>query len=292
MVLRAYTESDMCRIQQINAFLALQIKYHGGVQRENIICAVENDMIIGAGILVIQQDILDIEKVIVDFYTYSDENHQKDSSLTPMIMDVLIARFIELQANDHTHSMYLRAFRMSDELFSIQVLLNRGFTINSVIPWLKCDLSNDCFQYSLPDEIRIAKYEFDAASMQKYLEAAASAGLHTKGAPDSWFRSGAPGFACFAALHNDEVVGAISIWDISAECGATEFIFVVPSYRRRNIAKGLIATAFDELRKRGKKEASLTVHGLNMHAIKLYLSLNYHLVGNIIELGLSHSPDC
>jgi ribosomal protein S18 acetylase RimI-like enzyme len=292
MELRAYAESDMCRIEQINAFLALQIKYHGGVQRENIICAIENDMIVGAGILVLQQDIMEIEKIIVDLYTYSDENHQNDSSLTPMMTDGLIVRFIELQAADHAHAMYLRAFRMPDELLSIQLLLCRGFTINGVIPWMKCDLSNNCAQYSIPDEIRIERYEFDAASMQKYLEAAASSGLHTNGAADSWFRTGAPGFACFAALHNNEVVGAISIWDTSADCGATEFIFVVPSYRRRNIAKGLIATAFDELRKRGKKEASLTVHGLNLRAIKLYLSLNYHLVGNIMELGFTHAPQC
>jgi hypothetical protein len=185
----------------------------------------------------IQQEIMDIEKIMVDFYTYSDENHQKDASLASMMMDGLIARFIELQAADHGHAMYLRAFRMPDELLSIQLLLSRGFSINDVISWLKCDLSNICVQYSIPDGIRIEKYEFDAASMQKYLKAAASSGLHTNGAADSWFRTGAPGFACFAALHNNEVVGAISIWDTSADSGATEFIFVVSipqeKYRQR-----------------------------------------------------------
>ena len=80
------------------------------------------------------------------------------------------------------------------------------------------------------------------------------------------------------------MVGAISVWNITEQRAATENIFVIPSFRRKNIARELIATAFDELKRRDKDIATLSMSGTNLSAMKLYLSCGYLLYYNLIEM--------
>lgn len=270
--IRPYEEPDMNQLEQLDTFIALQIKYHGGVKSENVFCAIENDNIIGAGLLTLFQD----EKA--EFYTFADA-----PAITEMLTECLIKRFVQLKKENS--KLVLRTCRRSDEIAEIQFLLNRGFNATNTIFWLKYDLSGNITHYSIPGEVEIKTYEFDGESMPKYLKAAEESGLiPIKDPADSWFRMGAPGFTCFTALYNDNVIGSVTIFDTSEECSATEFIFVSPRYRRKNIAKELIATALSELKKRSRKEASLSVFGTNLPAINLYLSMGYYLTGSIIEL--------
>jgi len=272
--IRPYKESDLSKLEQLDMFSVLQIKHHKGVKTENVLCAFENENMIGAGILILFQDNR------AEFYTYADNN----VTVKTMLADCLIGRFFELQKENH-QSMVLRACHFSDELEEIQFLLSKGFKTDNTIMWLKYDLSGEIAHYAIPDEVEIKPYEFNGESMTEYLKAAEAAELlPQKDSADSWFRTGAPGFSCFAAFHNDKVIGSATILDISQACGATEFIFVLPSYRRKNIARELIATALTELKKRGKKEASLTVFGTNLPAVNLYLSMGYRVAGSMIEL--------
>lgn len=272
MNIRPYQESDLNQLEQLDMFTVLQIKYHGGVKSENVFCALENDIIIGAGLLTLYRD----DKA--EYYVFANNPDAKK-----MLTECLIERFLELKKENN--KLVLRVCLRSDENEEIQSLLNKGFYTDNTIFWLKYDLSKNIAHYPIPDEVKIKPYEFNGESMPKYLKAAEEAGLlPIKDSADSWFRTGAPGFICFTALCNNDVIGSVTIFDTSEECGATEYIFVSPCYRRINIARELIATALTELQKRGKKEAALTVFGTNLPAINLYLSMGYYLTGNIIEL--------
>jgi len=76
-------------------------------------------------------------------------------------------------------------------------------------------------------------------------------------------------------------------WLIEDTHSATENIFVVPNWRRKNIAKELISTALRDLKQNGKTIATLCTKGTNKDAIKLYLSYGYTLYYNLIELHYS-----
>ena len=284
MNFRPFIESDMSRFEQISMYLALQVKYHKGVHGDNIICALDGGEVVGAGILTLHRDMIDKGVVKVDFSTYVGDKHHENSFLPDALTEALIARFQKLRA-ESSNKMILRAFCFANDNKKMQPLFQKGFGASRVIPWFKYDLTGEIYHISQScSGVRIVPFEFTKTNMQRYLDAAAGADLPTNGVDDSWFRTGSPGFACFAALHEDEIAGAITIWDMSDEQGATEYIFVSPSHRRKGIAKRLIGTAFEELKARGRKEASLSVFGTNLPAIQLYLSLGYELAGHIIEL--------
>lgn len=271
VLIKPYEESDLGNLEQLDMFTALQIKYHGGVNAKNVFCAFENENITGAGLLTLFQD------ARAEIYTYAN-----DASTKEILTDCLIKRFIELQRENN--KMVLRICHSSDELEEIEFLLRKGFCADNAIMCMKYDLSKEIARHSIPDEIEIKPYEFSGGSISEYINAAEEARLFPlKDSADAWFRTGAPGFTCFTAIHKGKVIGSVTIFDISEDQGATEFIFTSPSYRQKNIARELIATALTELKTRGKKQASLTVFGTNSPAISLYLSMGYCLTGSIIE---------
>ena len=275
ITVRPYTESDLNQLERLDMFIVLQIKYHGGVKGENVFCAIENNNVTGAGILTL------FREGRAEFSVYADDPAVKEA-----LTECLIGRFLELHKENNA-KIVLRTCRSSDKLTEIQFFLSKGFRTDNMILLLKYDLSGPIAHYSIPGEVEIKPYEFTDESMPKYLKAAEDAGLlPLKDSADSWFRTGAPGFACFAALHNGEVIGSATILDVPEECGVTEFIFVLPSFRRNNIARELIATALSELQNRGKKEARLTVFGANWPAVNLYLSMGYRLTDSLVELKL------
>ena len=275
-IIKPYNESYLSQLERIDAFIVLQLKYHGGIKAENVFCAIVNDIVVGVGMLIIFQGSR------AEFSVYSDDPDVKQA-----LIERLITRFIELRKESDS-KLVLRVCRFSNEFDDIQFLLSKGFRTDSTILFLKRDLSGEISHYPIPDDVEIRPYEFDNESMLKYIKAAEDSGLlPLKDIHDSWFRTGAPGFACYTAFYKDDIVGSVTIFDVSEVRAATEFIFVAPIYRRKNIARELIATALFESRSRGKKEASLTVYGSNSPAINLYLSMGYSLAGSLIELKLS-----
>lgn len=95
-----------------------------------------------------------------------------------------------------------------------------------------------------------------------------------------------PGCALFNAYSADELIGSVMTYSVTEERSATENIFVVPSWRRKGIAKACIITALKHLKAQGQKEASLTVRQDNKGAINLYLSLGYRMLDTMYEFSI------
>jgi ribosomal protein S18 acetylase RimI-like enzyme len=89
----------------------------------------------------------------------------------------------------------------------------------------------------------------------------------------------------FAAFHGSELVGNVAVfWDevenqkSRSRIGFTEYIFVCPQWRGRNIAKGLVNAGLAYLKEHGLAEAHLGVRVKNAGALRLYIDLGYEVI--------------
>lgn len=285
MQLRNYCAADLGAIEKINSFCAVSIKYHGDIKEENILCVVdENEKLIGAGYLKFDERLRKKGKLVIGFSTSIEEAHQGNMDAEGMLTDGLINRFHEIRRTVSYGEVCLRTCCEPDGIRNMQLLIDKGFCLNSVIPVLKYDLSQETKHYDIPGDVRINEYAFTEENIKKYVHADSAASDMPESEADIRFKTGDPNFKCFAATCDSEFVGAISVWNITDKRAATENIFVVPSFRRKNLARELIAAAFDELKGRGMEIATLSMSGTNMPAMKLYLSCRYTLYYNLIEM--------
>lgn len=74
--------------------------------------------------------------------------------------------------------------------------------------------------------------------------------------------------------------GTTSLWGVA-------IVAVLPDYRRRGIARRLLARSVEELRERGAEKASLSVIDQNVPAYSLYESLGFVHYGGMIEYETS-----
>jgi ribosomal protein S18 acetylase RimI-like enzyme len=89
----------------------------------------------------------------------------------------------------------------------------------------------------------------------------------------------------FAAFDGDELVGNIALfWDqaetqkTGRKIGFTEYIFVLPEWRGKNIARFLINAGLAYLKQHGLAEAHLEVRAQNESALRLYVDLGYEVI--------------
>lgn len=284
MHIRDYETSDLAEIEQIHPYFAVQLNHHGGIDKNNVYCAVDEGKIIGIGFLTLPSvfNAKGITKIALSTCVH---NVYKDvARVDSLLTDQLIQRYRELTIEHPAVKMCLHIFCETDEIDGMQVLLEKGFCLSRAIPVMKYDLSQKTRHYQIPDDVTIGQYSFTEPSMKEYIKADSEASDEPDSEADVWFRIGDPSFSCFAAQYKGQVIGAISVWNITEERAATENIFVIPKFRRSNIARELIATAFDELKNRGMKIATLSMSGTNLPAMKLYLSTGYTLIYNLIEM--------
>ncbi|TCL59846.1 acetyltransferase (GNAT) family protein [Kineothrix alysoides] len=285
MLLRKYVREDLDSIAQINPFAAVQLQYNQSILPENIVCAECDGSVIGVGFLLLHQT-LETQKLQITFSTYTDNEHQDNIEADGLLMDGLINRFHQIKKEKPDITVRLRECCETDEIDDMQFFIHKGFSIHSAIPVLKYDLTKEIAHYKIPEAITIQKLTFDETNMKAYLDAdsLSSREWEYECEADIWFNTGDPSFSCYAAICDGKIIGAISIWNISEERAATENIFVIPEFRRKNIARELISTALEELKNSNLKIATLSVNGANLPAMKLYLSSGYSLYYNLIEM--------
>jgi ribosomal protein S18 acetylase RimI-like enzyme len=284
MIWRNYCADDLTSIEAINRYCALSIRFHRDIKPENVLCAVnENGELAGAGYLK-PVEIQAEAKCVFDISVFSDTDHASDLAVRRILLDGFVKRHNEIRRMMPEKRVCLRVFCEADEIDHMQLFMEKGFHLHAVIPVMKYDLDKKTEHHLIPDNVQIRELPFTSDDIGKYVAADSLTGETPQSRAEIWFKSGDPSFKCFVATCNSEIVGAASVWDISDERAATENIFVLEPYRRKKIARELLATAFDELKRRGKKIATLSVRGTNLPALRLYLSCGYTLYYNLVEL--------
>jgi ribosomal protein S18 acetylase RimI-like enzyme len=89
----------------------------------------------------------------------------------------------------------------------------------------------------------------------------------------------------FAAFHDEQLVGNVAVFWNEAEnqqtgrkIGYTEYIFVHPNWRGKNIARELITRGLQHLKDHGLEEAHLQVKAQNQNALRLYQKLGFEVI--------------
>jgi ribosomal-protein-alanine N-acetyltransferase len=84
---------------------------------------------------------------------------------------------------------------------------------------------------------------------------------------------------CWVARDDDtHVVGYLCLWEVADEVHITN-VAVRPDVRRHGIARGLLRTVLDDARGRAFKIVVLEVRPSNHHALALYESFGFRVVG-------------
>lgn len=289
ITIRDFRESDLEFVQQKDYLLWLELQYDGDYARDNAYSAVdEADNLLGVACLSYQaswfaesDDVL--HKLKYDIVT--DDTSEASSLIKGKLMDRLIDRLKEFKSEYPERKMCICSWLDNDSTYEMQFLLEKGYLMCEVVPVLKYDLTKEIKHYPLPEGIVIKQLPIDEATVNQYIDATYySNDSYADSKAELWFRSGGPGFCLYAATDQDKIIGAITLWDIDEDRSATENIFTLPEYRRKNIARELIATGFNQLKNSGKKIATLSLLGTNGSAMKLYISAGYELMYHLIEL--------
>lgn len=172
-----------------------------------------------------------------------------------------------------------------NEYEAMQKYIAHGFAASEVVPCLKFDLTNEISDYSLPEGMVIEELPFNEESVNQFIHATE---LAHNGTSDSinelWFMTGEPTYKIFVVKDRDRIVSTASVWKITEERTAVENICTIPEYRKRNLARAVIAHALRTQKAEGYQYATLSVKGKNKKALSLYISLGFTIYYNLIEM--------
>ncbi len=286
MTIRPFHQDDLPAVDAFDGFAGLQLRWHGGFKPENAYCAYDGDTLLGVGFFILPTlgDPRGLRKAELSLSIRPDTAPQAFEEARSHLLDVVLARYRSVRAEHPETNLILRICTESSDLTGMAFHLSKGASLENLIPVLAYDLSRPAVQYALPEGVRIDPLVTDDAGITAYIRADLIASKVPDSEAEMRFRSGNPTFRCYLARCGNEVVGSVSIWDMGEERGATENIFVVPAFRRKNVARALIETAFEALRERGRSVATLSVMGTNLPALKLYLDMGYKLSFNLVEM--------
>jgi len=87
------------------------------------------------------------------------------------------------------------------------------------------------------------------------------------------YMQGGPVWFVMAAFHGDKLIGSSMSW--GTEVGITERLFTLPGWRRKGIAKGLLAASLQQHRELGRTHVSAAVSGSNVAGEALLRSAGF-----------------
>ncbi|MDP5272864.1 GNAT family N-acetyltransferase [Chengkuizengella axinellae] len=299
--IRNYTHEDAEQIGHFNKILELSYLYNKDFTVDNIYCVVnEINEICGVGHLEADQSWGLIDKVENNFtedtrvYSLILNMSFNDTLTYPLelkdrLIKTLIERAYVLRKQYPNRKVSLKHYISSDNSEEMDYYLSKGFVSEKNHMIMERDLNEKIPYFPLPDQIKIKNWEMETiAEQQQYLKAEAEGdldGLAWSIHRLQWFKGG-PEWDTFTAFDGDKVVGSVMTWGIGENGAATESIFVLPSWRRRGIAKAVVTQALKFLKEKGKETATLCVLGHNKNAIALYQSLGYKVKYINVEFEL------
>lgn len=281
--IRDLRQADYEFLDQRDPLLQLSLQYNRDYERRNAIVTEEDGAIVGIAVarkhFTWDSPGAKVNKMVAELCTDRDD-------VRLILINGLKDKIDEIQKCFPEKNVALTAIFDTTEIKDTQLYLNQGFYYDELIPVLGYNLENAVKHFQIPEGIRIVACPKDKVSVEQYIQATGEAneGIYDS-MNDYLFQQNDPSFESFMAVtHTGKVVGGISSWKIDQERAATENIFVVPEYRRNNIARELIATVLERLKRNGMKLATLSMYGDNMRAMRLYQGIGYELSYYLVEL--------
>jgi ribosomal protein S18 acetylase RimI-like enzyme len=212
----------------------------------------------------------------------------------PELKDQLFTR-VRLRAREVTHEVpghpvHLTFQYFPSETSSIEYVLSRGCKHTESVFTMRRDLSQEIPGVFISKSISIRPWRMEnEAEQQMYVRARNECFPEAPVELGEWqYFMMSPHWAVgttFAAFDGDELAGNVAVfWDEAEnqrsgkQIGYTEYIFVCPRWRGKNIARALITAGLEHLRQHGLTEARLEVRARNEGALRLYTDLGYGVI--------------
>jgi ribosomal protein S18 acetylase RimI-like enzyme len=187
------------------------------------------------------------------------------------------------------HPVHLTFQYFPSETASIEYVLSRGCHYIDSVFTMRRDLSKEIWSVSPADGIMIRPWRMESeAEQQQYVRARNECFPEAPLALGEWqYFMQSPQWSVgttFAAFDGDELAGNVAVfWDEAENQGSgkkigfTEYIFVRPPWRGKNIARSLVSAGLAYLKEREFAEAHLEVRAKNSGALRLYPDLGYEV---------------
>ena len=188
------------------------------------------------------------------------------------------------------HAIHLIFQYYPSETASTEYILSKGFRHTESVFTMRRDLSIEIASPYCMDEIVIRAWRMESeAEQHRYVRARNECFPEAPIALGDWqYFMQSPQWSVgttFAAFDGEELVGNVAVfWDeaenqsSTQKIGFTEYIFVRPGWRGKNIARRLICAGLAHLQQQGLTEAHLEVRARNQRALRLYLDLGYEVI--------------
>ncbi len=211
-------------------------------------------------------------------------------TIKDLLLESLFARAREILQSIPPHPSRLVFQYLPCEVEAIAYARSRGFLHLSSVFQMRRDLSLPIQDLPHPAGVQIRPWRMESEGEQRtYIEARNAAFSENPGSLEDWqYFMQSPLWAVgttFTAFAGDQVAGSAAVYWNEAEnqvtglaVGYTEYIFVLPAWQRRGIAKFLITQGMRFLKAHGLAEARLEVRAANSGALSLYQSLGYQII--------------
>lgn len=290
--IRNLEDGDLEQIKLIDYMLWLLIQWNKCFERENTFVAVSEQEVLGVGALAYDGTWYYLDKGREDIPLYRmqielkiKENTADEFDVKVALVNALKRRLTEYKKTYADKRLCIRCWCKDTEKEQQQFWLSQGFGAASVVWVLRFDLTKDIPTYPFSKDIVIKQHNFEGDGMKRYLLANT---LGYDGVQDAEaelkFRLQDDRTVVFVAEDKDIVAASVTVWDIGDGRSATENVFTIPQYRRKNIGRATLSAALKFLKERGDKEATLTCVGDNIQAISMYFSMGYEVLEHMVEM--------
>jgi ribosomal protein S18 acetylase RimI-like enzyme len=207
------------------------------------------------------------------------------------LFERILRRAREVTGKLPGHPVHLTFQYFPSETASVEYVTARGCQYTESVFTLRRDLSSEIPALSPAAKIEVRPWRMESEAEQRlYVQARNECFPEAPIELEEWqYFMQSPQWSVgttFAAFEGEELVGNVTaFWDEAASqrfgknVGFTEYIFVRPQWRGRNIARGLINAGLAYLKGHGRDEAHLEVRARNRSALGLYLDLGYEVMG-------------
>lgn len=206
------------------------------------------------------------------------------------LLEQILLRAREITQDFPSHPIHLTFQYFPSETASIDYVISKGCRHTESVFTMRRDLSLPIPALMSIENIVMRPWKMETESEQQmYMDVRNQCFPEAPTELSEWqYFMQSPMWAVgttYAAFHGDQLIGNVSVFWNEAEneqsgnkIGYTEFIFVRPDWRGKNIARALISLGLKHLKEHGLEEAHLEVKALNQNALRLYKNLGYEIL--------------
>jgi GNAT superfamily N-acetyltransferase len=217
----------------------------------------------------------------------SDPDLDRDSTIKDFLLEKIIQRGRQIKIEENRERAAIGSTYFTQGQMSVDYLKAHGFTLFESMLAMRRELVTPIPTFKCKRDIEIKPWKMEKRSDKlAYLRARELAFGYPLGRIDlleyftiSELWRGGTSFTAFT--DKGKIIASI----MALSNGLLDYVFVIPDWRRKGIAKILVAEALGFLRDQGHSNAWLEVYAHNQAAINLYQCFGFETFKEEISLG-------